>query len=176
MNPKPLKSTSWDIQKAPKINLLVPRSKEITLGRQSGLKMVQHLFQGTLLEAKSSKVLRLPAKSNPAEFFYMQKALKYRACQQNRTPAEFFYKQKALKYRACQQNRAPRNSRDTATVGHGWPRLAAVGRGWPRLATETTHQVLLRAPFLHAPGARMTAVELTPSNYDPNAYSGSYSI
>jgi hypothetical protein len=75
-----------------------------TLGRQRRLKTVQHLFQGTLLEAKSSKVLRLPAKSNPAEFFYMQKALKYRACQQNRTPAELFYKQKALKCRACQQN------------------------------------------------------------------------
>ncbi len=27
-----------------------------------------------------------------------------------------------------------------------------------------THEVLLRAPFLHAPGARMTVVELTPSN------------
>ena len=31
-------------------------------------------------------------------------------------------------------------------------------------ATFPTHQVLLRAPFLHAPGARMTVVELTPSN------------
>ena len=31
-------------------------------------------------------------------------------------------------------------------------------------ATFPTQQVLLRAPFLHAPGARMTVVELTPSN------------
>ena len=28
-----------------------------------------------------------------------------------------------------------------------------------------THQVLLRAPFLEAPGARMTVVELGPSNH-----------
>ena len=46
------------------------------------------------------------------------------------------YMHKALKYRACRQNRA-------------------------RLPT---HQVLLRASCLHTPGARMTVVELIPSN------------
>ena len=35
----------------------------------------------------------------------------------------------------------------------------------PTFATFPTQQVLLRAPFLHAPGARMTVVELTPSNH-----------
>ena len=33
----------------------------------------------------------------------------------------------------------------------------------PTFATFPTQQVLLRASFLHAPGARMTVVELTPS-------------
>ena len=31
--------------------------------------------------------------------------------------------------------------------------------------TFPTQEVLLGAPLLHAPGARMTVVELTPSNY-----------
>ena len=54
---------------------------------------------------------------------------------------------------ACRQNRASRNSRDTEYF-----------------ATFPTQQVLLRAPFLHAPGARMTVVELTPSNERLNNY------
>ena len=37
-------------------------------------------------------------------------------------------------------------------------------------ATFPTQQVLLRAPFLHAPGARMTVVELTPSNKQTKIY------
>ena len=58
---------------------------------------------------------------------------------------------------ACRQNRASRNSRDTEYFGYLCLRL-------PTFATFPTQQVLLRAPFLHAPGARMTVVELTPSN------------
>ena len=37
-------------------------------------------------------------------------------------------------------------------------------------AAFPTQQVLLRAPFLHAPGARMTVVELTPSNKYEDCY------
>ena len=66
------------------------------------------------------------------------------------------YTQKALKYCACRQNRASRNSK-----GHtGTQRAQRDTDAFP------THEVLLGAPLLRAPGARMTVVELTPSK-DP---------
>ena len=40
----------------------------------------------------------------------------------------------------------------------------------PHTATVPTHQVLPGAPFLHALGARMTVVELTPSNINIYIY------
>ena len=57
--------------------------------------------------------------------------------------------QMGSKYAACHQKRASRNSWDTAHSEH--------------TDTLSTQEVLLRAPLLHAPGARMTVVELTPS-------------
>ena len=62
--------------------------------------------------------------------------------------------QMGSKYAACHQKRASRNSWDTAHTAHT-----------EHTDTLSTQEVLLRAPLLHAPGARMTVVELTPSNY-----------
>ena len=96
-------------QKDPKVNSWVPRSKEVTFGRQSELKTVQHMFRGTSLLARSSTVLRQPTEASLAEL-----------------------------------------------IAHS---------GTQRETDEfPTHQVLLRVAFLHAPGARMTVVELTPTN------------
>ena len=56
--------------------------------------------------------------------------------------------------------RLPTKSSLAELAGHSYLCLPL-----PTFAMFPTHQVLLRAPFLHAPGARMTVVELTPSKY-----------
>ena len=71
------------------------------------------------------------------------------------------YMQKAQKYCACRQNRASRNSE-----GHrGTQRDTEHTEHTEHTDAFPTHEVLLGAPLLRAPGARMTVVELTPSNY-----------
>ena len=104
-SPKPLKSMPWD---HPEGWQSQPRGASLQKRTQSEFKTVQHLFRGTPLQAKSSKVLRLSTKSGPADL-----------------------------------------ARHSRTV---------------RTPTFPTHQVLLRATFLHARLARMTVVKLTPSN------------
>ena len=66
--------------------------------------------------------------------------------------------------------RLPTKSSLAELAGHSnlclrLPTFAYLCLRLPTFATFPTHQVLLRAPFLHAPGARMTVVELTPSKY-----------
>ena len=113
----------------------------------------------SVFEGRRRQVLRLPAKSNPAEFFYMQKALKYRACM----PAKSNPRGTLLQAKSSKVPCLPAKSSPAELAGHIHGCHGC--HGWPRLAAESTHQVLLRAPFLHAPGARMTVVELTPSKY-----------
>ena len=61
---------------------------------------------------------------------------------------------KSLKYHACAQKRASRNSEKQKK--HKWTQK--------NTHAFLSHKLLLRAPLLHAPGARMTVVKLTPSN------------
>ena len=64
LSPKPFKSMPYD---HPGGSQSQPRGASVQKGPQSDFKTVQHLFLGTPLQAKSSKVLRLPTKSSLAE-------------------------------------------------------------------------------------------------------------